>query len=152
MLEVIRTTHDYDNILQALAQKDLENLNNKKASFLAKRFIELTAYYFYTQLNEQATFNITVFKSVKSLRILSNCMPYILGVKGFSISFEKEITSIEVTINKPFGKYKEDLEAEGLTFLERTKEEEEALKAEQQDTVNEANSLLASVGLNQYIK
>ena len=152
MLDVIRTTNQHDEILQALAKKDLENLNNKNNSFLAKRFVELVAYYLFTQLNEQATINLTCFKSVKSLRILTNCLPYILGVKGFSISFEKEITNIELTINKPYGTYREGLESEGLIFLEQTKEQEEILKAEQQDTVNEANSLLASVGLNQYIK
>ena len=154
MLEVIRVTNDYDNILQALASKDIENFNNeeKENTNHAKKFIELTAYYFYTQLNEQSEINLTVFKSAKSLKIIATYAPYILGIKGFSISFEKEIKEIKLTMNRPFGKYKEELEQEGLIFLERTKEEEEQLRAEQQDTVNEANSMLASVGLTQFIK
>lgn len=144
------TANTWEQITQALADIDRQTYKQSgTASNKAKNAIELYLYKKYIDMNETADSIQLKIEDIKTMRTLATICPYILGVKYFSLDFNntEKTYFINFAMSKPYGTYKKALEDEGLHFSEPTKEEEEILNTEQQNAVNEANSILASYGL-----
>lgn len=140
-----------EEIINALSVIDR---NNAYQTHFTNELIETIMYDEYVKGNEIAdviySFN---FSDVKTVRTLANAVPFVLGCTYFSIEYNKDDKQgvLNFRVKTPYGNYREGLEARGLNFSAyQDKDHQQARNAEQQDAIAEANSILASVGLNFY--
>lgn len=152
----VEAQNQFEKIINTLSTIDLANYQAGTPSNKVKEFLECAIYNRYIINNEKSDTLIEfTFNETKTLKAIISVIPYILGVEHFIIDAEKKShKEIEIVfsckVKRPFGTYRNTLENYGLIFSEPTKAEQRQISASQQDTINEANSILAAEGLSYY--
>lgn len=139
-------------ILNALNKVD--RANNYK-THQVRELLEIMLYSKFIENNEEPNKAVNILLSDDNFelyRAIASNIPYIVGLNSFGIDYNKSnnMISIRATLKNPYGQYLQKLEECGLYFNQRLKESEQIRNADQQQVIEEVNTLLQSVGLAYY--
>lgn len=139
-------------ILNALNKVD--RANNYK-THQVRELLEIILYSKFIENNEEPNKAVNILladDNFELYRAIASNIPYIVGLTSFGIDYNKSnsMLSIRATLKNPYGQYLQKLEDCGLYFNQRLKESEQIRNADQQQVIEEVNTLLQSVGLAYY--
>ena len=120
-----------------------------------RELLEIMLYARFIQQNEEPNKAVEILlqdDKFELFKAIVGNVPYIAGINSFGLDYNKSnnMIMIRATLKNPYGQYLERLEESGLHFNQRPKETEQIRNQEEMDAIQEANSILASVGLKYF--